>query len=197
MSNQIYAPTLVVLQIQKFLLVAIVAISLLAINVVSANGGDQRLVAGGKYYVNLSRAPFTPRVGIKTSMLVSFFDVGANQLIKEDLLVKVRIAKFGGGQSAKRTFIFEDDNLLVKGGVLEFAYTFGEPGLHEIFFDFTFAKDQKKIYEVPDFLLDVQSANDRKGPLPLSLFAHFVFFIIGLMLGLFLSRKMNVLKWII
>jgi len=41
---------------------------IIAMPVISfANGGDQRLVERGKYYINLSRAPFTPRVGVKTS----------------------------------------------------------------------------------------------------------------------------------
>lgn len=121
---------------------------------VFANGGDQRVVEG-KYLINLSRAPFTPRVGVKTAFLPSFFDIEKNKLITEDLIVKVRIAKLGGAD--KRTFIFEQDNIQVHGGVLEnLSYIFKEPGLHEVFFDFAFAADPQKIYQAPDFLLDVQ-----------------------------------------
>ncbi len=120
-----------------------------------ANGGDQRIVEN-KYFINLSRAPFTPRVGIKTSFLASFVDIQKNKLIAEDLLVKVRIARLGGVGTNKRSFLFEKDNITVHGGVLELPYTFSESGLHEIFFDFAFVSHPEKIYEVPDFLMDVQ-----------------------------------------
>lgn len=119
-----------------------------------ANGGDQRVVEG-TYLINLSRAPFTPRVGVKTAMLASFVDLEENKLISEDLTVHVRIAKLGGGDG-KREFLFERDSLAVKGGVLELAYTFTETGLHEVFFDFSFARSPETIYQAPDFLIDVQ-----------------------------------------
>ena len=45
-----------------------------------ANGGDQRVVEN-KYLINLSRAPFTPRIGVKTSFLASFVDIQKNKLI--------------------------------------------------------------------------------------------------------------------
>lgn len=132
------------------LLLAIALVPVLSL----ANGGDQRLVERGKYYINLSRAPFTPRVGVNTSFVASFFDVGANQLISEDLAVRVRISKLGDAPKGK--FVFEQNNIVVEGGVLELPYTFNEGGLHEIFFDFAFTSNPQKIYEAPDFLIDVQ-----------------------------------------
>lgn len=126
--------------------------------IVFANGGDQRVVEN-KYFINLSRAPFTPRVGVKTSFLASFVDIEKNKLILEDLIVKIRIAKQGGA-GGKRGFIFEHDNLIVKGGVLELKYTFENSGLHEVFFNFAFVSNPKKIYEVPDFLMDVQKSSE-------------------------------------
>jgi hypothetical protein len=60
------------------------------------------------------------------------------------------------GGSAGRTFIFEQDAISVKGGVLEFPYTFKNSGLHEVFFDFAFASNPQKIHEAPDFLMDIQ-----------------------------------------
>lgn len=126
--------------------------------VVFANGGDQRIVEN-KYFINLSRAPFTPRVGVKTSFLASFVDIQKNKLIAEDLIVKVRIARQGGA-GGKREFIFEQDSLIVKGGILELKYTFDNPGLHEIFFDFVFTSSPQTIYEVPDFLIDVQKPTE-------------------------------------
>lgn len=133
----------------------IIFIALILIPAISfANGGDQRIVEN-KYFINLSRAPFTPRVGVQTSFLASFVDIEKNKLIAEDLIVKVRIARQGGA-GGKREFIFEQDNMIVKGGVLELKYTFNNPGLHEIFFDFTFSLNPQRIYEVPDFLIDIQ-----------------------------------------
>src|SRR3989344_1250759 len=128
-------------------------------NAVFANGGDQRVVEG-KYLVNLSRAPFTPRIGVQTSFLASFVDIQKNRLIAEDLIVKIRIAEKGGSRG-KREFIFEQNNTVVKGGVLELKYTFEDSGLHEVFFDFAFASNPQIVYEAPDFLLDVQKQSDR------------------------------------
>lgn len=116
-----------------------------------ANGGDQRVADG--YLVNLSRAPFTPIAGAKTALLASFVDLKTGQLIKDGILVSVRIAEGRGS----RAFIHKKENIPVKGGVLEYSYTFENPGMHEIFFDFTFANDPaKQVHELPDFLIDVQ-----------------------------------------
>lgn len=116
-----------------------------------ANGGDQRVADG--YLVNLSRAPFTPIAGTKTALLTSFVDLKTGKLIQKDILVSVRIAEGRGS----RAFIHEKKDIPVKGGVLEYSYTFENPGMHEIFFDFTFANDPTKgVHELPDFLIDVQ-----------------------------------------
>lgn len=156
---------------RKFLLLLLL---ILMPTAVSANGGDQRVVEN-KYFINLSRAPFTPRVGVKTSFLISFVNIEKNKLITEDLIVKIRVAKHGGTGSTKRTFIFEQDNITVKGGVLEWPYTFNESGLHEIFFDFAFASNPQKVYEVPDFLIDVQKSSNADN--------RSKFFFAGLILG--------------
>ena len=135
--------------------IALFAILIAAPVISLANGGDQRVVEG-TYLINLARSPFTPRVGEKTAMLISFVDLETNKLVSEDLVVKIRIAKLGGIGSAKREFLFEKKDILVQGGVLEFPYTFGDTGLHEIFMDFVLASNPQKIYESPDFLMDVQ-----------------------------------------
>lgn len=153
-----------------------------------ANGGDQRVVQG-KYLINLSRAPFTPRVGVKTSMLASFVDIKKNKLIAEDLIVKVRIAKLGGGQG-KREFLFEKDNIAVKGGVLELSYTFTDSGLHEVFFDFAFASNPQKVYEAPDFLMDIQPLVADTKTNPIIGIAEIVFsLIVGVAIGVFFQKK--------
>ena len=117
----------------------------------NANGGDQR-VLGNKYLVNLSRAPFTPTAGTKTAMTVSFVDLKTGKLIRGDILVTTRI---GQGRGSK-TYIHEENNILVKGGVLDWSYIFTNPGIHELFFNFAFASDPQTVYEPPDFLLDIQ-----------------------------------------
>lgn len=117
-----------------------------------ANGGDERVVAG-KYLINLSRSPFTPQVGTKTAMLISFAELAADRLVAEDLLAKIRIGRLGQTGTP-----FEQSGLLVRGGVLEFSYTFPESGLYEIFIDFAFASGPQRVYSAPDFLLDVQPA---------------------------------------
>ena len=153
---------------------------------VFANGGDQRVV-DGKYLINLSRSPFTPRVGVETSILASFVDIQKDKLIGEDLMVKVRIAQLGG--AGKREFLFEKDNLIVNGGVLELAYTFTETGLHEIFFDFAFLPDPQKIYEAPDFLIDVQK-QEKSAPIQNPLLIGIGAAAMGAMIG-FLLRNIK------
>lgn len=152
--------------------------------VVFANGGDQRVVEN-KYFINLSRAPFTPRVDAKTSFLASFVDIQKDKLIAEDLIVRIKIAKQGGA-GGKRTFIFEQDNTIVKGGVLELPYTFNESGLHEMFFDFAFASNPQKIYEVPDFLVDVQKTSEK---MAMYLLGGIIGTTIGFVLGWFLRKQ--------
>lgn len=157
---------------------------------VFGNGGDQRIVEG-KYFINLSRAPFTPHVGVKIAMLPSFFDIEKNKLIVEDLLVKVQIYRFGGSGEEKRVLLFEKKDILVKGGVLEgLSYIFAEPGLHEIFFDFVFASNQEKVYNAPDFLLDVQKQPDGYSTNQL-LVIGFGAIVIGIIIGWFIKRIMN------
>jgi len=151
-----------------------------------ANGGDQRVVEG-KYLINLSRSPFTPKAGDNVAMIASFFDIQKNQLIAEDLIVKARIAKLGGDR--ERKFIFEKDSVKVKGGILEFQYTFAEPGLHEIFFDFAFSSDPQKIYNAPDFLLDIQKPETLEKP-SLSLLTGIALGVIfGFIIGWIIKRQ--------
>ena len=147
----------------KYSLVAVLFLSLILFLKTSsfANGGDQRVLES-KYLINLSRSPFTPKAGEKTAFIASFVDIQTDKIINEGLIVKVRIAKVGGENG--RSFIFEQDNVQVKGGILEFPYTFQDAGLHEIFFDFAFASNPQKVYNAPDFLLDIQKANIQKTP---------------------------------
>lgn len=116
-----------------------------------ANGGDQRVV-GNEYLINFARSPFTPIAGTKTAMTVSFVDLTTGQVIKDDILVTVRVGE-GRGST---TFTYEEKDILVRGGILEWSYTFNAPGIHELFFNFVFVSDPQKIYEPPDFLLDIQ-----------------------------------------
>jgi len=173
---------------QTMVLVAIMTV----LPVISlANGGDQRVVEG-KYVINLSRSPFTPRVGEKTAMLISFVDLKTNKLVSEDIVVKIRIAKLGGIGSAKREFLFEKKDMLVQGGVLEFPYTFGNTGLHEIFIDFALGSNPQKIYESPDFLMDVQGKESRLGTdrfIISLMLSSIVGVILGFVFGLLIGQR--------
>ena len=126
--------------------------------IVSANGGDQRVADG--YLINLSRAPFTPIAGVKTALLASFVDLKTGRLIQDDMLVSIRIAEGRGS----RAFIHEKQDIPIKGGVLEYSYTFQNPGMHEVFFDFKLVNDAaQKVHELPDFLIDVQKPETKNG----------------------------------
>ena len=174
---------------RKFL-VALGILGLLTPSFLFGNGGDQRVIEG-RYIINLSRAPFTPRVGVKTAMLPSFFDIEKNKLVAEDLLVKVRIYRFGGSGEEMRVLLFEKRDIPVKGGVLEgLSYTFAKPGLHEIFFDFAFAGNPQKIYQAPDFLMDVQKPESPEKDTAFSIaFIATTSAIIGGMIGWLVGRK--------
>lgn len=150
-----------------------------------ANGGDQRVADG--YLVNLSRAPFTPIAGVKTALLASFVDLKTGQLIKDDILVSVRIAEGRGS----RAFIHEKKDIPVDGGVLEYSYTFENPRMHEIFFDFVFVNDpQHKVHELPDFLIDVQKPDVENLINPKSFVLGISFGIaVGLLGGWFACRR--------
>lgn len=152
-----------------------------------ANGGDQRVVEN-KYFINLSRAPFTPRVGVKISFLASFVDIAKNKLISEDIVVNIRISKLG--EAPKGNFIFEKNDVPVKGGVLELSYTFPNSGLHEIFFDFALASIPERIYEAPDFLLDIQKPLNGYNINQVLLIA-FGGFVAGLFIGWFTRNSAN------
>ncbi|MDP3769588.1 MAG: hypothetical protein Q8R40_01445 [bacterium] len=86
--------------------------------------------------------------------MASFVDIQKNKLISEDLVVTIRIAQLDG--ATKKEFVYEKDNILIHGGVFEFPYTFITTGLHEVFFDFAFTSRPEKVYEAPDFLIDIQ-----------------------------------------
>jgi hypothetical protein len=170
----------------KKLILLLLAIALVPV-LSFANGGDQRVVEN-KYLINLSRAPFTPRVGVKTSFLASFVDIQKNKLINEDLIVKIRISKLGDAPKGK--FIYEQSNIAVKGGVLDFSYTFSEAVLHEIFFDFTFASNTEKTYNAPDFLLDIQKSESPERD-DSSFLIALISVLVGGIAGLIIGRKIK------
>lgn len=148
--------------------------------VVFANGGDQR-VLGNEYLVNLARAPFTPTAGTKTAMTVSFVDLKTDRLIQDDLLVTVRVGKGRGS----KIFIHEEKNIPVNGGVLDWSYTFQNSGIHELFFDFAFASAPDKLYEPPDFLLDIQKPAQQNSTSGLEYLIMIILALTGFLFGWF------------
>lgn len=153
----------------------------------SANGGDQRVVEG-TYLVNLSRSPFTPRAGEMVAFLISFARLPKSELVTDDLIVQVKIAKLGAGSSERR-FLFEQHEIPVEGGVLELPYTFSDPGLHEVFVDFALAQDPTTVHRTPDFLLDVQAVPQREGTAVRFVLGGIVGLAAGLAVGGALRRK--------
>jgi hypothetical protein len=125
---------------------------------------------------------------VKTAMLISIADGKTGRPVKDGLLLQIRIAKLGGAGGA-RTFLFEQDNISVQGGVAEFSYTFAESGLHELFLDFAFAANPDKIYEPPDFLMDVQKLEQSpaKGQ---NAFFGLIAVLFGFSIGWFLRGKL-------
>lgn len=124
-------------------------------------------------------------------MLISFADIQQGRLIKEDIIASIRVARLGEVESGKRLFIFEKKDIPVSGGVLEFPYTFADEGLHEIFIDFAFAGHPEKIYETPDFLLDVQPAR-AEGNTPLIFLAGATGFLLGVILKWIMELRKQV-----
>ncbi len=132
---------------------AAVMLAALCASSVAAHGGDTHIV-DGRYAVALSRAPLTPRAGEKVSFVLSFGDLAKDALITENIVARVRIARFTAAGD-RRDFLFEWRGVPVRGGALDFPYAFRAPGLYEIFVDFAFAADPKTIHEPEDFLIEV------------------------------------------
>ncbi len=146
----------------RVFIVVIIALAMIGCgNFVFANGGDQR-VLDGKYLVNLSRSPFTFRSGVENHMLISFLDVQKNQPIREDLIVRIRIAKLTQ-PGADPQFIFDKSDIRAERGKLEFAYSFKDSGFHEIFIDFAFSTKPAEFFQMPDFLVEVQKPDAVQG----------------------------------
>lgn len=143
----------------------------------------------GKYFINLSRSPFTPRAGEPNAMLITFADVKTNRPLKEDIIAKIRVAKLKAIGIDDRQFIFEKDNLKVEGGILEFSYTFQEAGLHEVFLDFAFADRPKKVFSAPDFLIDAQRSEQPTPKAGFDFFGALLWLVAGLVIGLTFKRK--------
>lgn len=131
--------------------------ALLAFQFAFAHGGDQRVVEG-KYIVSVSRVPFTPNVGAKTSLIAYFFDMQKGKLVAEDIIATVRIAKLGEVNAQQQHYLFEQKGMHADRGGLEFSYAFEEEGIHEVFIEFSFADNPSKIYKPDDFMIDVQKS---------------------------------------
>jgi len=170
-------------QIYSFIVSSLLITTFLPL-VAFGNGGDQRVVEN-TYFISLSRAPFTPRVGVETSFLASFVDIQKDKLISEDVVARVRIAKVG-----EKTYIFDKENISVQGGVMDFKYTFAEKGMHHLFVDFTLATAPEKVYDVPDFLIDVQKSETNNAIDAESLVLGISLgVVVGLLGGWFVSRR--------
>lgn len=148
--------------------------------IVLANGGNIRL-AEGKYLVNISSAPVTPVAGQKTSMLIAFADVATNAPLTQPITAWIEIRK-----KLSQENVFPSTEYPVKGGILEFAFTYPNPGLYELFVRFEKSDEPGKIYESEDFLMDVQPPKRNANPMNTFLLAGLAGcagFFLGFILG--------------
>ena len=119
-----------------------------------AHGSDQHIV-DNRYAVSVSRAPYTPRVGMKAAFVIYIVDLQTHTLVQEDGTMSLRIAKLGEVNSKQQHYVFEKNLIAFTKGGAEFSYEFQEEGLHEIFIQFFLGSDPEKIYTPEDFLIDV------------------------------------------
>lgn len=145
----------------RFLLLVFLALPLIA----SAHGGEQRVVDGA-YIVTMSRAPFTPRVGVPTKLLISISDIKSGNVSDKDAIITLRVAKLASPGDAPQ-FIFEEKNITAERSTLGYTYNFAEAGFYEIYIDFAFADNPTKLMSAEDFLLDVQESHEQGNTIPL------------------------------
>ncbi len=109
----------------------------------------------GKYIVNVSRSPFTPRAGAPTNFLISIADVSSGSVLTRDPVMHIRIARLEN-PGAEPQFISEERDLKAERSILGYSYTFADSGFYELYIDFAFADDLTTVLQAPDFLFDVQ-----------------------------------------
>lgn len=135
---------------------------LLAVPLVTVGHGGEQRVIDGKYIVSMSRAPFTPRVGVPTKLLISISDIASGNVSDKDVIINLRVAKLASPGDTPQ-FIFEEKNIKAERSTLGYSYTFSEAGFHEMYIDFAFADNPTKIMSAQDYLLDIQPAQQPRG----------------------------------
>ena len=151
-----------------------------------AHGGEQRVVDGA-YIVTMSRAPFTPRVGMPTKLLISISDIKSGDVLDREAIMHIRVARLASPGDAPQ-FVFEEKNIKAERSTLGYSYTFTEEGFHEIYIDFAFTDNPSKIMSVGDFLLDVQPSQPLRDNMS-AIYAAVTGIIGGFVLGRFVANK--------
>ncbi|MCA9370718.1 MAG: hypothetical protein KC680_02030 [Candidatus Peregrinibacteria bacterium] len=128
-------------------LITIIGVFLLSTSVASAHGGNQRIV-DEKYIVHLTSAPMFPFTGETTQNTITISDLEENflsvPLSAEIVLKKNDVTRWESGP------------LTAADGFIEFAITYPEAGLYELFVQFTFEGDTVT-YEPDDFYVQARS----------------------------------------
>lgn len=115
----------------------------------SAHGGMQK-IAEGKYLVNISSAPIAPYVGQEQQNIIALSDVETNSLIELNSVFDIEIRK-------DEKVLYAESNVVAEGGLLQFNYTYPEPGIYELFTRFHLPDDDH-VYEPEDFWIQVHPA---------------------------------------
>lgn len=135
---------------------------------VLANGGPQKLV--DDVLINLAHVPLSPMTGEKVAFLSTFVNatkvileedvtivqdnrtIQAPPIIRDNASIKIWATDFSGGNKTFELPIKKIENDFV---IFEFEYTFENPGLYELFFEFNLSSASGKTY-VADFPLQVR-----------------------------------------
>ncbi|MEK7649384.1 MAG: hypothetical protein AAB367_00245 [Patescibacteria group bacterium] len=151
-----------------------------------AHGGEQRVV-DGKYIVTMSRAPFTPRVGTPTKLLISISDIKSGNVLDHDAIMHIRVARLASPGDEPQ-FIFEERDIKAERSTVGYTYDFTEEGFHEIYIDFAFADEPKKIFHAEDYLLDIQPREQASDAIAL-IYAAIAGLIVGFVFARFVVYK--------
>ncbi|MEK7630855.1 MAG: hypothetical protein AAB417_02415 [Patescibacteria group bacterium] len=168
---------------KKILLALMLALPLVA----GAHGGEQRVV-DGTYIVSMSRAPFTPRMGVPTKLLISISDIASGNVSDKDAIINLRVARLASPGDEPQ-FIFEEKNIKAERSTLGYSYTFREVGFHEIYIDFAFVDSPTKVMSASDYLLDVQPAQEAGGDKSFALWGFGGLFLGAIFTKIVLARK--------
>ena len=147
--------------------ITLLLIFALILPIAYANGGCIKIA--DDVFVQMSYAPYVPKINEKVSFLFSFAD--KNGLTSKEINGELRLIK-GEEQILAKNFKIND-------GVLDLKHEFKNTGIYEIFVDFDF---QNKTYSPEDFVIEVIEDNNP------DYLGYFAFLMAGLLIGIISAR---------